>query len=163
MTAKFRLTLRCRDCGNKWTRIVADVDQDDPPCPACKKRLKTRGMDYNSNRAPANVGNNVHINAIDHTAEIVMQDHGMTDLRTDVRQGETMSPKLAPHMQKQADAFFQPARRNKLIPNAALMARRAMAGSYSPGAIRAPDPVSVAQAPRAKMPIRIINSPQTRG
>ena len=159
MTQKFRITLRCKTCGNKWSRVVVDPDKADPPCPQCRRRYETRGMDYDSNRAPANVGNNNHIKAIDQTAEIVMRDHGMTDLRSDVREGETSAPKLAPHLQKAADSFFQrPASRNKLIPNAALMARRAMAGSYSPGASRSPDPVAVAQAPRSPVPVQIMYS-----
>ena len=159
---KVKVTLRCIPCGHRYTRVLPAEDAPDPPCPACLKREKIRGMDFSSNRAPATIGANPRIQAIDQTAEIVMQDHGLTDLRSDVREGETSAPKLPPKLQQMADGFFAGGGKRKLIPNAAIMARRALAGSYSPGAQQAPDPVAVAQAPRAPMPVRILNQPRTR-
>jgi hypothetical protein len=160
---KVKVTLRCIPCGHKYTRVLPSEDAPDPPCPACDKREKVRGMDFSTGRAPAVVGMSTSVKAIDQTAEIVMQDHGMTDLKSNVREGETSAPPLAPQLQKMADGFFGGGRRkNPMIPNAAMLGRRALAGSYSPGVQHSPDPVAVAQAPRTPMPIRLINPPRTR-
>lgn len=157
---KVKVTLRCIPCGHKYTRVLPSEDAPDPPCPACQKREKVRGMDFTSNRAPAVIGMSNSVKAIDQTAEIVMQDHGLTDLKSDVREGETSAPPLAPKLQAMADGFFAGGGKRKLIPNAGLIARRAMAGSYSPAAHHAADPISVAQAPRTPMPVRIMNPPR---
>jgi hypothetical protein len=64
------------------------------------------GMDLTLNKAPAAIGGNIQVKAIDETAKIVMEDYGMTDLRSDVRETESAAPKLPPVLQRQADNFF---------------------------------------------------------
>jgi hypothetical protein len=84
-------------------------------------------------RAPPQVGANVTVKAVDMTAEIVMKDHGMTDLKDGIRQGENMAPKLPPPMQRAADNFFNPAAqmRNKRQANMAQrLGQRAIAGAF---------------------------------
>lgn len=57
-------------------------------------------------RGPAMVGGNPVVQAVDKTAGIVMQDYGMTDLKDNIREGESMAPKLPAVQQKQADNYF---------------------------------------------------------
>jgi hypothetical protein len=117
--AKYRNIYQCPQCGTKWKGPVytampgmtAVEDAETRPIPNCPNldcgiAQIPRGMDMSSNRAPATIGANISVKAIDETAKIVMQDYGMTDLRTDVREHETASPKLAPVLQAQADNFF---------------------------------------------------------
>ena len=119
------ITMRCA-AGHVWQRRTKNKESRDPPCPLldCPSRLgvslATRadapaletpsgppiGIDFNNPRAPAIVGANLSVKAIDQTASIVMQDYGMTDQRSDVRMGETSAPKLPPLLQQQADSFF---------------------------------------------------------
>ena len=87
---KWTLTLRCTECGHKYKRTVDAGDKDvaevtDPPCPKCKKarRKATHGgleRIVESGRAPAVAGNNIANKAIDLTAQIVMEDQGLTNI-----------------------------------------------------------------------------------
>jgi hypothetical protein len=117
MAQVWRNRFSCRFCGHKWrsprydTKAEADAAYEAAggnalECPNCLKVMKARGIDFNNPRAPAMVGQNISVKAIDQTAQIVMQDYGMTDLRTDVREHETAAPKLPPMLQAQADNFF---------------------------------------------------------
>lgn len=117
MATVWRNRFNCKFCGHSWkserfdTKAEADAAYEASggaaiECPNCAKVLKARGIDLSIPKAPATVGQNVQVKAIDETAKVVMQDYGMTDLRTDVREHETMVPKLPPLLQQQADGFF---------------------------------------------------------
>lgn len=134
--AKYRLTLRCLECDHKFKRIVTTLDQPDPPCPKCKKKArKPRGMDFNSTRAPS-VGGSIMTQAIDETSRIVMQDHGMTNLRDRLREGEIMAPSLPPAQQAKVDNFWGGPRKQRLresIPQnlqPAHLGQAALGGAY---------------------------------
>lgn len=113
MSTKFQVTIRCHVCDTRYKRVMEALDAEtlallpDPPCPSCKRKArKRRGLDLTTGKAPS-VGGSLRVRAVDQTAQIVMQDHGMTDLRSDVREGETMAPKLAPRLQAMADNMFR--------------------------------------------------------
>ncbi|MGO8705073.1 MAG: hypothetical protein ACLQVA_14775 [Candidatus Brocadiia bacterium] len=111
--SRFLVKLRCTSCAHKFKRIMSAEDElhlaelPDPPCPRCGVIQHKRGMDVGGGKAPA-VGGSLAVRAVDETARIVMEDHGMTDLRSDVREGESMAPKLPPKQQALADNFFAP-------------------------------------------------------
>jgi hypothetical protein len=151
--SKYRPIYNCPACGNRWRGSIATCldgmtpEQDaawrlemegTPKCPnlACGKINVPRGMDLSMQQAPGLVGGNIQIKAIDETAKIVMQDYGMTDLRSDVRPGETAAPKLPPQMQEKVDNFFVGGRKrhpglpNKPTLNPAFLGRAAIAGAY---------------------------------
>jgi len=159
MTIRYRTRYTCTACSHKWkgTPVSAHEgltpEQDalyqaemhgTPPCPNCGIDQRTRGIDLTLNKAPASVGQSLGVKAIDETARIVMQDYGLTDLRSDVRQGETTAPKIAPALQAQADNFFgAPGKRRtmaardpqtgRVVPlrtNPNLIGRAAIAGAY---------------------------------
>lgn len=159
MTIRYRARYTCQGCNHHWSgnAVVAHngltPEQDalyqvemngTPPCPNCGLDQKTRGIDLTLNKAPATVGQSLGVKAIDETARIVMQDYGLTDLRSDVRQGETTAPKIAPALQAQADSFFgAPGKRRtmaardphtgRVVPlrtNPNLIGRAAIAGAY---------------------------------
>jgi hypothetical protein len=137
MSTSYRLTLRCTDCAHKWRRTVTDPDEADPPCPRCAKATRNIGLDVAAGKVPA-IGGNLAVKAMDFTLETVAQEYGMTDLRTDAREGETMTPKLPPPQQLMADAMFNPALRKKamggngraMAPRLGAMAANALAGGY---------------------------------
>lgn len=109
--ARYRSIYRCRHCGHRWKTVTSKAPSVDDPCPPCPNldcgEIQTRlGMDIASGVAPAQIGQNNSVKAIDETARIVMEDHHMTDLRSDVRETETMTPKLPPQQQQAADNFF---------------------------------------------------------
>jgi hypothetical protein len=112
-----RITFECGGCGHVWTRTFKAEPKKDPACPSRSCADKQRIADLEremanlkamieSGQAPPQIGNNIRVKAIDKTAEIVMADHKMTDLKDNIRMGETMAPKLPPVMQKQADNLF---------------------------------------------------------
>ena len=150
---RYRPLFTCRVCGNRWkgrtvtvldgmdpeTHAAAMLEMDETPkCPnlACGTRAVPRGMDLSLQTAPGLVGSNTQIKAIDETAKIVMEDYGMTDLRSDVRPGESAAPKIAPALQMQADNFFVGGRKrhpglpNKPSLSPAFLGRAALAGAY---------------------------------
>jgi hypothetical protein len=163
---KFQVTIRCDLCQHRYKRTMEAEDEqgldeiDDPPCPKCTKAAKApRGMAFDTGRAPA-VGGSLQVRAVDFTADLVMRDHGMTDLRSDVREGESMAPKLPPRQQAMADNMF--ARRNSRGINPAsimgLSPRAVMQAAVS-GRFNTPDtpnPVAIQHARRDAAPTHII-------
>lgn len=131
----FKVTCRCATCGTRWNYRTKNPDRADPPCPNldCGIQGEPIGMDLSLNKAPAAVGMNISVKAIDETAKIVMEDYGMTDLRSDVRETESAAPKLPPVLQQQADNFFGGGPKGGRRPgiNLAQHARAALAGSFS--------------------------------
>jgi hypothetical protein len=141
---KVRVSFQCGDCGHEWSRVYKTVPAKDPPCPnkACSDASQLAQLRHeNENlrrmleegRPPAQIGKNPTVKAVDTTAEIVMQDYGMTDLRDNIRQGESVAPKLPPAQQKAADTYFAPeagrsAGMNKKQVD--LLKRRAVAGAF---------------------------------
>ena len=87
-------------------------------------------------------------------AKIVMEDHNMGDLKDSCRVGESMAPKLPPDQQRRADAMFAGGNVKRMIPGAASMARRALAGGYRDNGYV--DPVSTL-SPKYKPPVSIVN------
>jgi hypothetical protein len=106
--AKYIITMKCRGCGHKWKRKTHNPESADPPCPNldCGLGQDPIGMDLTWNKAPAAIGGSNTVKAIDETARIVMEDQGFTNLRDDVRQGETMEPAIPAAARAAADAFF---------------------------------------------------------
>lgn len=122
-----RITYECEKCGHVWVRTFKAMPKKDPGCPnrhcADKSRIadleremaNLRAM-LESGVAPAQIGGNIRVQAIDRTAEIVMQDNRLTDLKDNIRMGETMAPRLPPVMQRQADNLFAAARPAGNVP-----------------------------------------------
>lgn len=153
---KYRITCKCLRCGHTYKRVVARLADDNPPCPkkVCKIAIEVEErakMERNirqmieAERGPGHIGNNATVKVIDKTAEIVQADYGLTNLKDNIREGESMAPSLPPKMQQAADNFFrgpqmsadQKSRRSKQVE---LLGRRAMAGAFrnmavNPGAV----------------------------
>jgi hypothetical protein len=158
--ARYKLTLRCnnfRHGPHKYSKEVSVdeaggetlADVPNPPCPLCRKLIKVRDTEpmatapipikpveewLPTGQAPAQIGKNNTVKAIDMAADIAMKDYGLSDLKDNVRQGDVMAPPLAPQQQKLADHFFNPqenpalsAQRKKQI---ARLGQRAIAGAF---------------------------------
>ena len=163
--SRYKLTLRCNNFKHgphKYHRTV-DVDEEagesiadvpNPPCPLCKKMIKVREQEVMGTapipirepdewlpegKAPATIGRNNMVKAVDLAADIAMKDYGLTDLRSDARPGETMAPKLPIQQQKLADNFFNPganpafgSRRAKQMQ---MLGKKAIAGAFRASAL----------------------------
>jgi hypothetical protein len=123
-----------------------------PPCPKCAKKPRRTdvmqqatppiphdGLDgiIEQQRAPGINGQNAMVSAIDKTAEIVMADHHLTNLKDNIRQGDIMAPALRPDLQKKADGFWgtgtvKNRRQQAQMQN---MMRRAIGGAYRASAL----------------------------
>ena len=112
-----KITFECGKCGHIWTRKYKAEPKNDPPCPSksCSKNAELEDLRkqvanltamLTSGQAPATIGNNTRVKAIDETAKIVMEDQNMTNLKDNIRMGETMAPPLPPAQQKRADNLF---------------------------------------------------------
>lgn len=163
MTTRWAVKIRCVACGHKYRRVLTAPDEEtlatvpDPPCPSCLKRANTQEMVFGTGKAPA-VGGSQVTRAVDATAEIVMEDYGMTNLRDDSREGESAAPKLAPRLQDMADNMFtrRPARGAPGLMN---MNPRSVMSAAVNGRFNTPDtvnPIAIQHARKDKPPVRII-------
>lgn len=161
---RFKVTIRCQVCQHRYERVMVAEDEatleriKDPPCPQCKRAQRVRKAVFNG-KAPAVIGASIVVRAIDQTAEIVMQDHKLTDLRSDVREGETAAPKLAPRLQAMADNMF--ARPKRGNPSAGLfgLSTQAVMTAAVNGRFNTPDtvnPVAVQHRNRDRPPTRFV-------
>lgn len=151
---RFRIKCQCLRCGKPYEWITKKYTDDDRPCPrkACKaaaleeqiqREVANRTKMFEEQRAPATIGDKPIVKAIDATANIVMEDHHLTDLKDNIREGEAMAPKLGVgrdmagnpmNLQSQADNFFS----GKAVADAAgvhsrqaqMMGMRAIHGRY---------------------------------
>ncbi len=141
---RYKITVLCYRCSKEFSYITQKLTAKDRPCPrkACKtaalredweKEQANLAQMLEEQRPPGQIGNNASTKAVDMTAEIVMRDHGMTDLKDNIRTGESMAPKLPPAMQQAADNMFS---KNPLqnqgmgSKQAEMIKRRALAGAY---------------------------------
>lgn len=160
---KYLLKLHCTGCGARYRKTVtvpegrSISDYPDPPCPTCAKVQKVIKRNWAAGEAPSIGGNNVMTKAIDETAKIVMEDNHMTNLHdTNLRPGDSMTPKLPPRLQAQADSFFGgPKRGQSAGINTAALGRAALSGAYRGDT---PNPVEGMHRAKVKPNIRIINS-----
>ena len=99
---RYRVSYHCVRCGHDFSRIVTRLDRKDPPCPrkVCKEIIAQEVAEQDEarllqmmeeRRAPAQVGHRTGVKAIDLTAEIVMEDFQMTDLKDNTRSGDSMA------------------------------------------------------------------------
>lgn len=170
MSTQFQVTIRCMnpECSHRYKRVMEAADAEsldyipDPPCPKCAVKRKAKKFDFKSGKAPA-AGGSLIVRAVDTTLNMVSEDYGMTDLRTNVREGESMAPKLPPKQQAMADNFFaRPAggqrRRGPtggifdLSPKAVMQA--AVNGRFNTP--DTPNPVAIQHRKRDAAPIHIV-------
>jgi hypothetical protein len=162
---KYKITCRCLECGTKYHFHAASPNVPDEPCPSCRKANPVRGLDVAAGKAP-NVGGNLAVKAMDIAADIAMEDHGLTDLKSDGRVGATMAPPIRADLQQAADAMFSgkgyggrvsPIQR-RMNQMAALA--RAKGGLNELGKLQpqgVPDPIAVVQAPRTRPNVTLLN------
>jgi predicted nucleic acid-binding Zn-ribbon protein len=117
---RYKVNWRCVACGHEWSRTLKVIPKKDPPCPSRKcvevqtmNALKEQNAKLTAmlaeQRGPAQIGANNVVRAIDTTADIVMTDYNMTNLKDNVRAGESVAPKLDdPKKQQLADNYFAP-------------------------------------------------------
>lgn len=140
---RYRIWARCNICGQEYNWETEKLSSKNRPCPAldCVEMLKAERAEksrirrekmLNERRGPATIGDKVIVKAVDKTAEIVMQDYGMTDLRDNIRQGDPVAPKLPPAQQQKADNFFGTGsvKSSQGARQAELLRRRALAGAF---------------------------------
>lgn len=144
---RYKVTIRCQVCQTRYERVMQAEDAEtlervpDPPCPKCRKRQKVRTAAF-TGKAPAVVGANITVRAIDQTAQIVMEDQKLGDLRSDVREGETMAPKLAPRLQAMADNMFARPKRGNPAGGIFSLPPRAVLQAAVSGRFQTPDTVN---------------------
>jgi hypothetical protein len=165
MSTRFSVTIRCLnpDCGHRYKRVLMAENEDalsyvpDPPCPECRKRSKKKRFDYDG-QAPA-VGGSMVARAVDITAEIAMENTGLTDLRDDVREGETATPKLAPRLQQMADNMFARPKGRGHGANIMGLSPAAVRQAAVNGRFMTPDtpnPVAIQHTMKDRKPIEIV-------
>jgi len=167
----YLITCVCDRCGNEFSWKAKTPGGKDRPCPrkACKDAIhEERVMREAQNlarmldeqRAPGHIGDKVIVKAIDATAGMVMKDYGLTDLKDNIRPGESMAPKLPGPMQQAADNMFSPqkaleGRAGLNSRQAKLLGRRAMAGAFRNMAV---SPASVVRGNQGESPLRMVRT-----
>lgn len=140
-----RLKLRCLRCGEVYySKPFVVMPKKDPPCTRrecvidreVEERLAKDERFQKmmaEEKAPGHIGASNVVKAIDFTANEVMTAYGMTDLKSSIREGESMAPKLPPHQQSRADAMFSgpqraSAGRTAFAKRAGMLANQALLG-----------------------------------
>lgn len=139
---------QCKDC-HAVARVFEDVGETVLyACPVCDSPdIQFRGKISHDIPMQSHTQNK----CVDKTAEIVMTDYGMTNLKDNVRAGEAMAPKLHPQQQAAADNMFGGGGKKRQMPfNAAAMAKRAMSGALR-------DPKTYVD------PVKALHTSETRG
>ena len=105
---------RCRTCAHRFSvvRLTADSTKvKTPKCPhkGCNGRVREshmedRGMDVAAGRAPATTS--VQAQAYDLAHEWQMEEQQRTNIKDNVRPGESSAPPLPAHLQTMADGFW---------------------------------------------------------
>ena len=114
---RYRFSYRCELCGHEYSRVCKAAPKRNPPCPSpsCSdkallaqqaKEIENLRRMLESGTPPAQIGHKTVVKAIDETANIVMQDYNLTNLRDNVGPGESVAPKLPPAQQAQAENYF---------------------------------------------------------
>lgn len=149
---RYRVSYACARCGHAWKKTYKSIPADDPPCPSvrCAVARETAALALQvanltrmleEGRAPATIGDKPIVKAIDFTAETVMRDNNVTNLKDNIRRGESMAPPLAPPLQRAADNFFAAGAKaqaigtekpvaTRLQRQMAALGRRAIAGAF---------------------------------
>lgn len=156
---RYKITAQCERCGGEFHWVTTKLDGKDRPCPkrTCKEAIHREAVEreamnmakmFAEQRPPGHIGDKPIVHAIDTTAEIVMKDYGMTDLRDNIRTGDSMAPSLPPEMQRAADGFFTGAAVRERAGGGNLGARamqaigrRAVAGAFRSAAVAPPQNV----------------------
>lgn len=183
---RYRVKCQCDRCGHVYHSAWAKAPpKRDPPCPR-KKCIEAAAREVSEaevvrlqqmlleQRGPPTVGANKVVRAVDATAEMVMEDYGLTNLKDNIREGESMAPPLPQPQQARADAYFgggglktqvpvlaAPGEPRHTMSGAQLnrLGRRAIAGAFrnmsmSPAAIM-PD------AAKGSAPLRLVRTEPT--
>lgn len=138
------VTLECPRCLKPYKWRTKNLGAREPDCSKRKcveakvreqseREIANLKQMIEDRMAPGHIGANVSVKAIDKTAEIVMESYNMTDLKDNIRQGETMAPKLPGPMQAAADGFFggqNMKARGHRARQIEMMGKRAMAGAF---------------------------------
>lgn len=140
---RYKITAMCGRCEQEFSWTTTTSIGKDRACPrkACKQAVHDEEVQreaanmariIETQHPPGHIGDKVIVKAIDETAKIVMEDFGMTDLKDNIRQGDSMAPKLPGQQQQAADSFFDkgPVRGARAQKQMDLIGRRAMAGAY---------------------------------
>lgn len=170
--SRYRIKNRCMLCGKVYSYTTKLRTDDKRPCtkvPCVEARMKIafekemanmRAM-LESQTPPAQIGRGevgIISKAIDTTAQIVMEDHKLTDLKDNVREGDILAPRLPPEQQMKADGFFSGEavrQRNGLnAKQMQLIGRRAMAGAYRGMALNPNDVTGGRKGEPALRPVR---------
>lgn len=92
----------CGDCGTRFEKLHMHADEPAPECPGCQA-LAARNVP-----SAFTIGGSTKSQAIDMTYKMIEQDHGMTNLKDNLREGDTAAPSLSPHLQKAVDNYWKP-------------------------------------------------------
>lgn len=170
---RFRITCRCLRCNRAYSYTTARISDDDRPCPrrACKqaamdeeieRRARNMAAIIDSQRPPGHIGESITVKAIDATAEVVMSDYKLTDLKDNIRHGEAMAPKLPPDQQKLADGFFGGAAMKERTGGNAkrqreitMLGKRALAGAFANMSI---SPATAMPGRRGESPLTLVRT-----
>lgn len=152
----YRSTYRCSDCKHEFSRITKNLPKREPKCPKCAKANRIRfkssvstdthphievtNIQGGTPDAPVkafSMGKSNFTKAMDMTADIVMKDYGMTNLKDNLREGDSMAPKLRQDLESKVDQVFAPSRKPVAGANAARSMNSTLMKQINSGAFKA--------------------------
>lgn len=173
--SRWRIHYQCQRCGHKYSQVTTKLDGKDKPCPVkvCQAEARHEEVMREAHnlakiiaeqRAPEHIGDNPMNRAIDRTAEVVMTDYGLTDLKDNVREGDTIAPKLPTvgesgmKLSEAADKFFAgpgALQKEGMSRQAQILGAQAIAGSF---ANMAANPARLTAAKKGAPPLTLVRT-----
>jgi hypothetical protein len=164
-----RVWFLCDHCGHEYSHVYRAIPKRNAPCPqrACVdrremaqrlKQARNAQAMIESGQTPGITGRNPVVGIIDQTAQDVMSDYKLTDLKDNIRPGEAMAPSLPGKGQVAADNFFSAGAGATGMgkKQADFVSRRAMQGAYRHMAVAPTDvfPGQKGESPLWRVPRR---------
>jgi hypothetical protein len=171
---KYKIRYKCELCGHEYSRTYKAIPVKDPLCPskACiakqelaslKQQMANLQRMIEEGHAPGQIGNKVVVKAVDETARIVMEDYKMTDLKDNIRHGESVAPKLPGQQQALADNYFGGGGLRAAgisSKQAQALGRRAIAGAFRSTALN-PGSIQLPEVKNGQSPLRVMRTEPT--
>lgn len=136
----------CGDCGCKFEKLHFDRNEPTPECPGCQALA--------AKQLPSgfSIGGGTHSKAIDITQSIVEKDFGMTDMRDNIKEGETAAMPVRADLRPAVDNMWRPS--GDIIAAAKAGAAAAAAEGRNPVAMM--HKVGKAHGPAHRVPVSVV-------
>ena len=140
MSKLFTRMYACNDCGAEFKHWHTSKNEPAPPCPECEATAIVEDLEAESRRGrmaeileaqqPPARGGSTKAKAVEMAYQIAEQDYGMTDMRDNLREGDTAFVKPPQIQTAEAEQITRELVQAGATPEAAQQTTAAMKGQF---------------------------------